>query len=188
MNPDTLTPPKTSPDERIRRIAKIVRALAVIGAVALVANSVFTWFSPDYALQRIRTETGVLDKIHELSLRARVLYAFWDAATVSVTLMALYRLWQLFGEYMQARIFGARALACLRGFARWMLAAAIISPIYSSVLCVIATWDNGPGKREINFQITSDDYTTLLFGLVVLAISSVMAEAARIAEDNEGFV
>ena len=29
---------------------------------------------------------------------------------------------------------------------------------------------------------------TLLLGVVVLAISSVMAEAARIAEDNEGFV
>ena len=188
MTPTALTPPKTSPEQRFRRIATIVRALVVIGAIALVANSVFTWFSPCYALQRIRTETGVLDKIHELSMRTRLLYALWDLVQLGVLLAALYRLWQVFGEYMHARIFGAHALACLRGFSRWMLVAACISPIYGAVLSVIATWENGPGKREINLQFGSDDYMMLLFGLVVLAISSVMAEAARLAEDNEGFV
>jgi hypothetical protein len=36
-------------------------------------------------------------------------------------------------------------------------------------------------------DLMSDDYM-LLLGVVLLAIASVMAEAARIAEDNEGFV
>ena len=82
----------------------------------------------------------------------------------------------------------ARALASLRSFARWMLAAAFLSPVYRAVLSVLVTLQNGPGKRELTLDLTSDDYLMLLVGVVLLAISSVMAEAARIAEDNEGFV
>jgi hypothetical protein len=37
-------------------------------------------------------------------------------------------------------------------------------------------------------DLMSDDYMLLLLGVVLLAIASVMTEAARIAEDNEGFV
>ena len=57
-----------------------------------------------------------------------------------------------------------------------------------AVLSVIVTWHNGPGKREVDASLSSDDYMVLLLGVALLAISSVMVEAARIAEDNEGFV
>jgi hypothetical protein len=187
MNSSKLAQPRSLPEHRFRRISRGIRVLVVIGVLALIANSVFTWVSPCYGLQRMRTETG-LTTIQALSPRTRVLWARWDLVPSAVLLAALYRLWQLFGEYAQARIFSARALACLRGFARWMVVAACVSPIYGTVLSVIGTWENGPGKRELNLQLTSNDYVMLLFGLVILAISSVMAEAARIAEENEGFV
>ena len=81
-----------------------------------------------------------------------------------------------------------RALESLRSFARWMTAAAIVSPLSNAVLSVLATLGNAPGHRQLSVNISSEDYVMLLFGGVVLAISSVMAEAARLAEDNAGFV
>ena len=107
---------------------------------------------------------------------------------LGLTLLALQRLWGLFGEYALGRVFSHRALLCLRGFARSVLALAIVSPVYGAVLSVIATWHNAPGTRQLNINFTSDDYGMLLLGAVLLAISSVMAEAARVAEDNAGFV
>ena len=187
MTTPALAPPRTSPQTRFRRIALFVRALIVLGVVVLVANILSGWFVPDYAMKIIKLQTD-LDNIPPLILRTRILFAAWDALTSLVVLTALAHLWRLFGEYLHARVFSVRALASLRGFARWMLATAVVSPIYSSVLSVIVTWENGPGHRQIALDVSSDDYAALLFGAVILAISSVMAEAARIAEDNEGFV
>ena len=180
-------PPRTPPQARIRRIAHVARALVLAGGALFVLNALGTWLFPDYATRIITSQVEV-HILAPLTSRTRVLYVLWDIPSLVVILMALLRLWQLFGEYLHGRIFSARALTSLRGFARWTLAAAFWSPIYRAVLSVIATWGNGPGKRELDINLSSDDYMVLLLGVALLAISSVMVEAARIAEDNEGFV
>ena len=85
-------------------------------------------------------------------------------------------------------MFSHRALVSLRGFARCVLATAFATPLYGAVLSVIVTFDRQPGTRQLNLQFSSTDYTMLLIGAVLLAIATVMAEAARVAEDNAGFV
>jgi hypothetical protein len=176
-----------APPLRLRRIARFVRVLILVGGVLLVLNSATAWLDPHDAAKLIKSEVDV-DILGPLTSQTRVLFALWDVLTAPVVAMALWRLWQLFGEYLQARVFSARALASLRGFARWMLVAAGASPVFRAALSVIATWQNGHGHRQLALNLMSDDYMMLLFGAVVLAISSVMAEAARIAEDHEGFV
>ena len=187
MTSPVLSPPRTSPQAGIQRIARIARALVVAGAAVFALNALASWISADYAVHIIATESNGAAVV-ALSGWPRVAYVLWDIPSLAVILAALWRLWQLFGEYLHGRIFSARALMSLRGFARWTLAAAFWSPIYRAVLSVIVTWHNGPGKREIDASLSSDDYMVLLLGVVLLAIASVMVEAARIAEDNEGFV
>ena len=187
MKPPVLSPPRTSPQAGIQRIAGIARALVFAGAAVFALNAVAAWIFPEYALHIISTQNNGA-AVGPLAGWARVAYVLWDIPSLAVILVALWRLWQLFGEYLHARIFSARALTSLRGFARWTLAAAFWSPIYRAVLSVIASWNNGPGKRELSISLSSDDYMVLLLGVALLAISSVMVEAARIAEDNEGFV
>ena len=187
MKPPVLSPPRTSPQAGIRRIALIARALVLVGAAVFALNAVATWIFPDYAAHIISTTSNGA-AVGRLTGGARVAYVLWDIPSLAIILVALWRLWQLFGEYLHARIFSARALTSLRGFARWTLAAGFWSPIYRAVLSVIATWNNGPGKRELDITLSSDDYLVLLVGVALLAIASVMVEAARVAEDNAGFV
>ena len=187
MTQTALTPPRTSPQARFQRTARIGRALVLAGTALFLVNALATWFIPDYAVNVIK-RIGHAGVIGPLTTTTRMLYALWDIPSLAVILAALWRLWQLFGEYLQSRIFSARALASLRSFARWTLAAAFFSPFHRAVMSVLVTLQNGPGKRELTLDLTSDDFMTLLLGVVILAISSVMAEAARIAEDNEGFV
>jgi hypothetical protein len=187
MKPPVLSPPRTSPQAGIQRIARIARALVLIGAAVFALNSLASWIFPDYAAHIVASENNGA-AVGPLTGWTRVAYIAWDIPSLAIILAALWRLWQLFGEYLHARIFSARALTSLRGFARWTLAAAFWSPIYRAVLSVITTWHNGPGKRELDVALSSDDYMVLLLGVVLLAIASVMVEAARIAEDNEGFV
>ena len=187
MTPPALTPPRSSPQARFHRIARIARALVLAGGALFTFNALGTWIFPDYAISTI-TSVVQAHIIGPLTPATRVAYVLWDIPSLAIILVVLLRLWQLFGEYLHSRIFSARALASLRGFARWTLVAAFWSPVYRAVLSVIVTWQNGPGKRELTVDLSSDDYLMVLVGVVILAISSVMAEAARIAEDNEGFV
>ena len=190
MKPPVLSPSRASPPTGIRRIvfiARLARGLVLAGAALFALNSVATWIFPGYAANIIASQDNGA-AVGPIEGWTRVAYVLWDIPSLAVILLALWRLWQLFGEYLHARIFSARGLTSLRGFARWTLAAAFWSPIYRAGLSVIATWHNGPGKREIDVSLSSDDYMVLLLGVVLLAIASVMVEAARIAEDNEGFV
>jgi hypothetical protein len=187
MTPPALTPPRSSPQARFHRIARIARALVLAGGALFTFNALGTWIFPDYAVSTI-TSVVQAHIIGPLTPATRVAYVLWDIPSLAIILVVLLRLWQLFGEYLHSRIFSARALTSLRGFARWTLVAAFWSPVYRAVLSVIVTWQNGPGKRELTVDLSSDDYLMVLVGVVILAISSVMAEAARIAEDNEGFV
>jgi hypothetical protein len=187
MTQPVLAPPRLSPQARFFRTARLGRVLVLAGAALFAGNALGTWLFPAYAANIITSQThaGI---IGPPTATTHLLYVLWDLPSLAVILMALLRLWQLFGEYLHSRIFSARALASLRSFARWTLAAALLSPVYRAVPSVLVTLQNGPGRRELTLDLSSNDYMTLLLGVVVLAISSVMAEAARIAEDNEGFV
>jgi len=171
---------------RLRRLALVVRALIVIGVVATIGCLVWIWAMPGHAHSQIKEAAGV--DIDQMALHTQVAAGLWTLLPTGIVLLGLLRLWQLFGEYALGRVFSHRALVSLRGFARCVLASAFASPIYGAVLSVIITFDRRPGTRQLNLQFSSNDYTMLLIGAVLLAIASVMAEAARVAEDNAGFV
>ena len=183
----TLGPSRRSPQDHLCRIALAARGLVLAGSLLFVCNALGTWLFPDYAVHIAKSQVEV-QVLAPLSAWTRVVYVLWDVPSLALILMACLRLWQLFGEYLQLRVFGEDALVSLRSVARWLLAAAIYSPIYRAGLSVIVSWENGPGRRELTVNLSSDDYLMLVTGVVLLAISSVMIEAARIAKDNEGFV
>jgi hypothetical protein len=171
---------------RLRRMAMIVRILILVGAVSLVAAIAWIWVVPGHAASQIKAAAGV--DVDRMALHTQVIGGLWSLLPLGIALVGLHRLWVLFGEYALARVFSHRALVNLRGFARCVLATGIVSPLYGALLSVIVTWDRKPGTRELNIQFSSDNYAMLLLGAVLLAIASVMAEAARVAEDNAGFV
>ena len=171
---------------RLRRIAMVGRVLIAVGAVALVASMAWVWIVPGHAHSQIK-EAAEVD-IDQMALHTQVIGGLWTLLPLGIVLLGLQRLWRLFGEYAQGRVFSHRALVSLRGFARCVLATGIVSPLYGGVLSVIVTFDRAPGTRQLNVSLSSNDYAMILIGAALLAISTVMAEAARVAEDNAGFV
>ena len=171
---------------RLRRLAMLVRILIVIGALSSIAGTAWVWVLPGHAATYVKEAASV--DIGTLAPRSQIAGGLWSLLPLGIVLLGLLRLWQLFGEYACARVFSRRALVSLRGFARCMLAMGFVAPLYGAVLSVLMTMDRAPGTRELNAGFDFDNYAMILLGAVMLAISSVMAEAARVAEDNAGFV
>ena len=64
----------------------------------------------------------------------------------------------------------------------------MLAPLTRTASILVLTLGNAPGQRQLLINISSDDYMRVLFGAVLLAIATVMAEAVRVAEDHAGFV
>jgi hypothetical protein len=168
------------------RVVLVVRALCVLGVVTLAAVPFWFWLSPENVLALGPQMAGVRDVV--VDDRARALGAAVSLPPIAIGLYALWQLWQLFSEYGAGRVFGRAALARLKRFSWALLAAALLAPLVRAAMSVVLTLGNPPGQRQLVIGLSWDDYLAVLLAVVLIAIATVMAEAVRVAEENEGFV
>ena len=172
---------------RLGRLVLVVRALCVLGVLSLVTVPFWFWLSPANVLALGPQMAGVSGGI-VVDDRARALGAAVSLLPIAVGLYALWQLWRLFAEYGAGRVFGRAALARLKRFAWALLAAALLAPLVRAVMSVVLTLGNPPGRRQLVVGLSWDDYLAVLLSVVLIAIATVMAEAVRVAEENESFV
>jgi hypothetical protein len=186
--------PVPSPElaQRLGRLAGVVRGLCVLAAGVLVAWPLLLLFAPDSLMAVGAGQAPGVDLRHllqgDFSFAARTRAALAGLLPSGLGLAVLWQLWSLFGEYRRGAVFSPRALACLRRFASLLVVLALSSPLTQALMSVAISLDNPPGQRQIVISLGSNDYALVLGALVFVAIARVMTEAARVAEENEGFV
>jgi hypothetical protein len=169
-----------------------VRGLALLAVPLLLAAPVLLLTAPDALLAMGLGEMAGLQLKHlaqgGLTAAVRVRMVAVTLLPVGLGLALLWQLWSLFGEYLRGDVFGTRALACFRRFAALLFALSLAQPLAQALMSIAVSWDNPPGQRQLLVSIGSNDYALVLGALVFMAIARVMTEAARVAEENEGFV
>jgi hypothetical protein len=198
MNPLRRPAPSLSPlpsvalAQRLGRLARLVRSLSVVAAMVLAAWPALLLVAPDSLLAVGAGQAPGVDMRFllqgDFTFATRVRAALASLLPCGLGLAVLWQLWSLFGEYRRGAVFSSRALACLRRFAALLVALALSSPITQALMSVAISLDNPPGQRQLVIQLGSNDYALVLGALVFVAIARVMTEAARVAEENEGFV
>jgi len=178
--------------QRLGRLARVVRALCVLAALVLVAWPVLLLFAPDSLMAVGAGQAPGVDMRHllqgDFTLAARIRVALVSLLPCGLGLALLWQLWGLFGEYERGAVFSLRALACLRRFSSLLVLLALSSPLTQALVSVAISLDNPPGQRQLVISLSSNDYALVLGALVFVAIARVMTEAARVAQENEGFV
>ena len=171
----------------LARVVFVVRALCVLGVVTLLAVPFWFWLSPANVLALGPQMAGVSGAI-VVDERTRALGAAVSLLPIAVGLYALWQLWRLFAEYGAGRVFGRAAQVRLQRFAWALLAAALLAPLVRAVMSVVLTMGNPAGQRQLVIGFSWNDYLAVLLAAVLIAIATVMAEAVRVAEENESFV
>ena len=108
--------------------------------------------------------------------------------SASPAIWGLWELRRLFQGYAAGAIFTVAAARRLCHCAYALLALGAIAPFGAMGLSLALSADLPPGARRIAISISSDDLGLLLMGIILLVIARVMGEAARLAEENAGFV
>lgn len=158
----------------------------------LVATPILVLLAPEILLDAGLTDLSRWGLHHlsqdGLTLAVRIRMAVVTLLPVGLGLALMWQLWSLFGEYLRGNVFGARALACFRRFATLLFVLSLAQPAAVALMSIAVSWDNPPGQRQLVVSVSSNDYALVLGALVCMAIARVMTEAARVAEENEGFV
>jgi hypothetical protein len=184
--------PSAALAQRLGRLARVVRCLCVLAAAVLAAWPVLLLFAPDSLVAIGAGQAPGIDLRDllqgEFTFAARSRVALASLLPCGLGLALLWQLWGLFSEYQRGAVFSVRALTCLRRFASLLVLLALSSPLTQVLMSVAISLDNPPGQRQIVISLSSNDYGLVLGALVFVAIARVMTEAARVAEENEGFV
>jgi hypothetical protein len=178
--------------QRLSTLSRVVRGLALLAFPVLLSVPILLLLNPQMLFPLGLGQTAGMNLAHlahgELTLATRLRMAGSSLPLIAVGLALLWQLWALFGEYLRGAVFSARALQCLNRFAWLLLGLALAQPLSQALMSVAISWDNPPGQRVLMVHLSSNDYALALGALVFIAIARVMTEAARVAEENEGFV
>ena len=173
---------------RIRRLARCVRAMCLLGMGVSLLMPFALWLQPEWLSQVVRQDWGLGQQPIQLDARAR---AFGLLACALPSLLMSYLLWQLytlFGRYERGEVWTLQCALRLRRAALAMTALAPAMPLAKTLSILALTMGNPPGQRFLTLSFSWQDYLCLLLGLVFLAIATVMREAVRMAEENAEFV
>lgn len=172
----------------LHRLTRWVRALALLGVLGLCVVPTAFWLSPDWVRATGASAAGIVGHTITVDARARWLGAAGSLPSVLLGLWTLWQLWRLFGEYAAGRVFSSPAQRHLHHMARGLLGLALLGPLTRTGMALALTWGNPPGQKILALGLEGQDYLGLLGGAVLLAVATVTAEAARLAEENDGFV
>lgn len=173
---------------RIRVLARCVRALCLLGAACLILLPAYIWSSPEWVAETAASQWGLGQHAIQLALHNRLLGAAASALPGLAALFVLWQLWWLFGAYGQGQIFTPASVLRLKRVAQGMLCLPLAQPLSVALVGLALTMDNPVGQRALILNVHWHDYLALLFGLIMLAIASVMGEAVRVADENAEFI
>jgi hypothetical protein len=173
------------------RLVRFSRAMAMVttfGMVFIAAGMILGFIIPDWTRNFLLARLGQTGQSLPLTTGGVLGAAAVTAVPVGVMMYGLWQVRALFHEFAAGRVFTMAAARRLQVFAAAVLAQAVLGPLSSTGLIVALSMSNPPGSRMLGIALSINDYIALIVGGVLLAIAWVMREAARIADENAGFV
>lgn len=176
------------PPLKIRRLAQLVRLLALLGLAGALLIPLTLWSSEDWLSSVAREHWGLGRVGFHTDTQARIWGFVSSTPAVGCAIWSLWQLFALFGCYARGEVFSLPAVRHLQGMARGLLSLALLNPLCQTGAVLALTWANPPGQRQLFLGWSTQDFLALLSGLVLLAVARVMHEAARMARENAEFV
>jgi hypothetical protein len=173
---------------RIERLALrlwwITSALLILLPVLVIGWLCWGYAHPDWLARNF----PALPPATALTGQKSMAVVLLGAIGLVPVLYALSHMRDLFARYRRGEILSP---ACARAIRRTGIALCLLALWQALVLplqILVLTFDNPPGEKQLVLQLSSETLWLLLAGSLLVIIGWVMAEAARVAEDNAGFI
>lgn len=178
-----------SEQEKLVSISRLMAKACLAAMILLPVGYLMRWFNVIEA-HEVMGVHGSNTFIHspETSTFKRLVGFALSMVPQTALLYGLFRLRQLFMSIDARHVFGERAADHMRGFARALLAFAVLDFVMTAPLSAWVTWDNPPGERMIQISVGEGALQTYFLIALFFALTRVMAEGIRLARENAEFV
>jgi hypothetical protein len=184
----SLSKPSPTPMDRVRRIAGLMRGMVLVGGTLFTIAALAMWATPEWLRLGVSQQVGIDPGSVTITPTVQFYGALISLVPVGIGIFGMVQVWFLFGEYAQGRIFTAMASQRLRRLAWSLIGAAAAQIIARTLHGLVLTMNNPPGKKLLILNVSSNDYSFLIFGVLLLGIAWVMVEATRLAQENAEFI
>ncbi|VXB46242.1 DUF2975 domain-containing protein [Massilia sp. 9I] len=181
-------------DKSTRPYIRLVRLLAALLGLLQLAYFLLSWCWPE-AAQIGRVSVSFTPRGLEAGAVTGLTQGMrWTGILIALPALlmlgyALLRLDRMLRACAQGRMFALDTVAHMKAFIGCVLASlalGIIEPVLRTLV-----WRHGFGSTAKGFfgvGVSSEELTLLLICALFFVVASLMHEARRIAEENEGFV
>jgi Protein of unknown function (DUF2975) len=156
------------------------------GAAFLLINA-FLWLVPEFAPIVARDEGDLHEGAITLTPIVRWFALGCSTLYLTVLVRALWIASSLFKRLAAGMVFEPQTGMLLRAFGIALVVYAGLTPFFHALMGWLVTMYNTTG-RAITLGLSDDEIILAIVGTLVLTTGSVMAEAARLAEDNRQII
>lgn len=173
----------------LSRLARVMALLSAAGAVLvpLCVAAIFLFPGGGHALD-LDWNGQKAAEIAKAPFDFRAAAFVFALAPAGFMAWALSSLARLFRGYSQGDVFSRRALRLLNHVAVALFASVILDIAMQPPVSLLLSWYKGDGHRALSIGIGNHEVGGLFIAGAVLVIARVMAEARRVADENESFV
>ena len=184
-----MTPSATRPaSDKLTRLSRAMEWVTSVGMVLIVVAMILGFFLPSWTRNALLYKLGTTGANLPLDPPNQFFAAAIMAVPVGVMVWGLWHVRALFRDFAQGRAFSEGASRHLQQFGVSVLIQGALGPVTATALVLVLTLANPPGQRLLVLAISGNDYFALIVGGALFAIAVVMREAARLADENAGFV
>jgi hypothetical protein len=173
---------------RLARLSQAMMWVTTIGIGLIVVLTALGFLIPDWTRNALLARLGQAGSALPLSLSARLVAGAISAVPIGVMLWGLWQVRALFRDFAEGRVFTENDARRLQMFGVAVLAQAPLGPLIGTALALALSLANPPGRRLLVIAFSINDYFALIVGGVLVAVATVMREAARLADENASFV
>lgn len=173
---------------RLARLSQAMMWVTTVGIVLIVVLMGLAFMIPEWSRNLLLNRLGATGGKLPLGPTEQVFAAMIFAVPIGVMVWGLWHVRTLFSEFAQGRMFTAAAARHLRQFGVSVLIQGPLGPLTATALGLVLSLGNPPGQRYLVLTLSINDYYALIVGGVLVAVASLVREAARLADENASFV
>jgi hypothetical protein len=181
----------TLPSAAIGRLARLSRVMEMViwfGIALIAVLTIAALLIQDWTRNIALAKLGQAGAALPITPPGQAVAGLVLAIPVGLMVYGLLAARRMFGEFAGGEIFSERAARHLQIFAATVLAQAPLGPLTAAGFSAALSLGNPPGQRALTIAFSVNDYFALIVGGVLFAAATVMREAARLADENKGFV
>lgn len=170
------------------RLCRRAGALALASAIAFLLGNAALWLTPQWTELAARMQAELTTEPVTITAGVRSLGLGLSSAGLALLAWGLLSARGMFLRLADGDAFREESAALLRRFGLALLCYAGFLPVETALMGWIVTMHNPPGQTIVRLGISDEHVVLALVGTLILVLGSVLADAARLAEENRQIV